>query len=288
MDLNFDRQKLMDNINLLIQQSGMKIGDVESKVGISTGYISRLAKKETESAPGVDIIWKLAEVLNVSVDFLINGNFQHATDNLKYMSKFVKKLIRITDEVKLEWTPLPQAFFNSVLNGEEDFFLVLGRGEESDGRMDVSAVQGDEVLFNSKRRLVSLFLPDAPVRIAGTAFKTKINHGTELYMIPWKIDSGEDQERMYYELYFRKWVVGPEYEGGYGPPSDQDYVQTTIPVCSTLRGADEMRAELRELYRCLKMHEADLPIQEDARAEIEQFMGEGDGFMNISDEMPFN
>ena len=42
--MNFNRQQLVENINNLIQQKNMKVGEVEQAIGISTGYISRLSK----------------------------------------------------------------------------------------------------------------------------------------------------------------------------------------------------------------------------------------------------
>ena len=78
MNMNFDRERLMANITALIQQKGMNIGDVEAAVGSSKGYISRLLKNE--SIPSSDFTWKLAKVLGVSTDMLIEGD---STGSLK-------------------------------------------------------------------------------------------------------------------------------------------------------------------------------------------------------------
>ena len=54
----FNRQKLMENVNELIKEKGLKVGEVESAIGVSTGYISRLTKKETDTAPSADSAYK--------------------------------------------------------------------------------------------------------------------------------------------------------------------------------------------------------------------------------------
>ena len=68
MSIEFSRQKLAENIMALMQQKKLKIGEVEQQIGISTGYLSKMLKKETDAAPSTDIIWKLSKVLGVSTD----------------------------------------------------------------------------------------------------------------------------------------------------------------------------------------------------------------------------
>ena len=116
----FNRQKLMENVNELIKEKGLKVGEVESAIGVSTGYISRLTKKETDTAPSADIVWKLAKYLGVSTDMLIEGDFSKATHNLQYMRNFVLKLKAMTDLNKLEWDTITIQDVDKALQNEED------------------------------------------------------------------------------------------------------------------------------------------------------------------------
>ena len=52
--MDYDKQKLMDNIYFLIQEREIKIGELENEIGVSTGYISRL-NKNPESAVSVEL-----------------------------------------------------------------------------------------------------------------------------------------------------------------------------------------------------------------------------------------
>ena len=54
---DFNRQTVIKNLMTLVQNSGMKVGDVEKKLGVSAGYLSRLSKKENESALSAEFIW---------------------------------------------------------------------------------------------------------------------------------------------------------------------------------------------------------------------------------------
>lgn len=40
--MEFDKNRLMNNINTLIKERGMKIGSLETEIDISTGYLSSI------------------------------------------------------------------------------------------------------------------------------------------------------------------------------------------------------------------------------------------------------
>lgn len=102
--MEFDRSRLMNNITTLIKEKNIKIGELENSVGISTGYLSKMAKPENESMPGIDLIWKLAEKLGVSVDMLVGGDFSKSNDNLFYLVKFLHELKLETDVHEITWS----------------------------------------------------------------------------------------------------------------------------------------------------------------------------------------
>ena len=44
--MEFDKTIFMNNITYLLKRRNIKIGDLENKIGVSKGYISRINKKE--------------------------------------------------------------------------------------------------------------------------------------------------------------------------------------------------------------------------------------------------
>ena len=70
----------------------MKIGSLETEIDISTGYLSRMSKEGNDTMPGIDLIWKLAQKLEVSVDSLVTGDFQRSNDNLFFIMRFLHTL----------------------------------------------------------------------------------------------------------------------------------------------------------------------------------------------------
>lgn len=125
MNLEFSRQKLAENIMALIQQKKLRIGEVEQQIGISTGYLTKMLKKETDSAPSTDIIWRLSKVLGVSTDMLIEGDFSKATDNLQYMRKFLYRLQSLTDTNELEWDRISISDVNEALRSESPSLPII-------------------------------------------------------------------------------------------------------------------------------------------------------------------
>ena len=57
--MEFDKKILLDNINYLRNKKRMRIQDLEDKIGVSKGYISRIKKKNRDAALPVEIAKKI-------------------------------------------------------------------------------------------------------------------------------------------------------------------------------------------------------------------------------------
>lgn len=102
MNVEFNKKILFDNIYLLIKQSDLKIGELETRAGVSPGYISRTSKEGT-AKPGIEFIMKVADILEVSIDLLLNTNMTQLTSTENYLLSFIEKLRKDTADDKLEW-----------------------------------------------------------------------------------------------------------------------------------------------------------------------------------------
>lgn len=85
------------NIKILMKQSGMKISDLEDKLGVSAGYLSRTLNEDSKKRISVDIVWKIALVFNVNIDDLINVDLGAPTKEILTVKDFIKKLRKDTD-----------------------------------------------------------------------------------------------------------------------------------------------------------------------------------------------
>lgn len=101
---NIDKTLLAKNIKYLAEQKGIKIGTLEDKIGVSTGYFSRLANEE--SKPGssqLDIIFAAANVLKTSINTLVSTDLTSFTPNEKLLSDFFDTLQKNTEKGSLVW-----------------------------------------------------------------------------------------------------------------------------------------------------------------------------------------
>lgn len=101
---NIDKTLLARNIKYLAEQKGIKIGALEDKIGVSTGYFSRLANEESKSGSSqLDIIFSAANVLKISINMLISTDLTSFTPNEKLLSDFFDVIQKNTTEEDLVW-----------------------------------------------------------------------------------------------------------------------------------------------------------------------------------------
>lgn len=246
--MEFDKTRLMNNINLLIKEKNLKIGELENEMGVSTGYISRMAKSEKESAPSVDFICKLAAKFEVSMDLLVGGDFEKANDNLKYMERFIHTLIDDTNAHVFDW----ERFTNMKKLEEEYAFPELNMQTRT---LVVNMQEGKHSM-----QFRSSFKSEAKLIIENENFNAFVPRMGCVMMF--KLREFNTEEPVY-EMY----VVNME----------EDKV---IPLCSTLENDGVLESVLVELFSCIERHDRDLKISEDARYLI-------DSYFRYQDEPPF-
>ena len=65
-----NREKLLGNLDDLLFMNAMTQAELESAAGVYTGYISRM-KSDPRKLPALDVLWKMAQVLEVSLEWII-------------------------------------------------------------------------------------------------------------------------------------------------------------------------------------------------------------------------
>lgn len=278
--MEYSKQKLMENIYALIQERGIKIGELENELGVSTGYISRL-NKNPDSTINIELVLNIANYFGVSIDVLVEGDMTKVRDNLHYMGQFINSLKDATDSNKLEWDSIYIDDVNKDLRSTEPpkLFMI----EEDDDRVYGTdskpyEYQGQKCSLSAlgKKVLTSAAAPHETVMLTGTAYKTEMSAGTELYIFPMLAlldtpNGGVEEE--YFDLYMRKWELEKDWDPSYGSPTEQDFQWYNYPLCNTLNNAGEIETQIALLYRAIARHEGDLKIDNSVRKSMEAFMG---------------
>ncbi len=99
----FDNSNLAANINYLCRKYGVRIGELESYIGISAGYISRTTGKNSPKKISIDVVWKLARLFNVTVQDLIGSRLEDIKGNTALLLQFLDKLIAQTESGEHAW-----------------------------------------------------------------------------------------------------------------------------------------------------------------------------------------
>ena len=283
MNLEFSRQKLAENIMTLIQQKKLRIGEVEQQIGISTGYLTKMLKKETDAAPSTDIIWKLAKVLGVSTDMLIEGDFSKATDNLQYMRKFLYRLQSLTDTNELEWDRISISDVNEALRSESPSLpIIVTMDKATNAEAKTTYYQGNEVSasIHGKNKIHSVGVDAEPAWVTNSGFMTNLGNGTDVYIFPMccsvRVDEeGNYEDVDYFDIYFGDWRI-PDGSESCINVLEEGYVRHFEPVCNTFNTAQDLSGEVTALYQSILRHEYDLKISSSVRDTIERFMNPDD------------
>lgn len=249
--MEFDRTKLMTNITALIKEKGMRIGELENRVGISAGYISKMTKAENESMPGIDLIYKLAQELEVSVEALVCGDFNKSNDNLLFLIRFLHSLEEDVSIHRDEWRQF--ADYNA-LRTEYDFPALPMMAETLEER-------------DAAFRYVSGFRMDAKLTVTNDNFYAFVSGigPLVLFKLENHLPEGRKTELELYAI-------------NMGNSDEQ-----VIPMCSSLDSDGEIAPYLMDLYNCLLRHSKDIQISEETRSLINGYLRSRD-----PSELPFN
>lgn len=93
---------IAENIVRLAKANGIKIGDLEERIGVSRGYLSRMAKPDYPGSPSIEALEQAASLLGVTIDYLL-----HFTNSLSvnetYIVRFIDSVSSMTTTGKIDW-----------------------------------------------------------------------------------------------------------------------------------------------------------------------------------------
>lgn len=99
----FDNSCLISNITYLTKKNSMRIGDLETALGLSAGYISRTAKADTKKKMSIDVVWKIAQLFEVGIKDLVSKDLSMPEHGMIMLTKFIDKLKKMTVANEILW-----------------------------------------------------------------------------------------------------------------------------------------------------------------------------------------
>jgi transcriptional regulator with XRE-family HTH domain len=247
----FDKKRCISNIYFLAKEQGKKIGDIEKQAGMSAGYISRINKDDNNTNPGVEFLTSVASELGVSLDALINYDFEALSPTQAYLVNFLEELIVRTQSRELKWRRESLQELNSVSLDEDGepthpLYSLAWRAEEPEY---CSRFFADENFVQYDERCIP----------TGDGYNVAIGENATVYLMeimrePYGADSSEIFVDTVYELYL---VLGRKVE----------------PLCNSVKYVGSPYATLLpRLYHKVAESYGKVNIKQDVKDVLDVFM----------------
>lgn len=271
--MDFDKTIFMNNITYLLKRKNIKIGDLENKIGVSKGYISRINKKSDGVAAGVDIVYKIAQALEVSVDVLISVDLQTVDDNEIYLLNLLKSFQKKTENREVFWDKIDLRTIGSMLAGKEYADIPMLHTHPDD-----RSERYDDYEYISRKIYVSSFLGTGlnlgnDNYEVGPWFSMKIDDLNTVYITDVMKYSYEGEPSEVLEMYIYTAEYYEEYaEDGSG---SSGYRHTLVPLCCSAKMGENIDAAMTALYKTICSHQDDIRIPANLKGVLDGFMKSG-------------
>ena len=243
--MEFNRNRLLNNINNLIAKKKLKKNEVETNSGVSVGYLSRLAKPDNDSMPSVDFVWRVARELGVTMDALIDYDFTNHNEEQLLITNFIQELSRKTDEYELDW--------NRAINDDSLVFRITNG--EYKCPLFIKNKAG-EYCYKSK------FFKYADIRLAGNCYDANLSPEERVYLMDVEGDFYNSADR-FWEIYVIEHYIA---EMTFADKYD------IVPIITTRGVGRSLTPMIDDLANNIEKHENELKVSREALEVINRFM----------------
>ena len=239
---DFDNTQLVANLGYLTKKNNLRIGDLESMLGISAGYISRTAKTDSKKKLSLDVAWKIAQLFEVDLRDLLETDLSTVNANTQIAVEFIEKLLRETDDQTIEWKPV-----GSSLEEPDEMYILAGVTNEN----------GEEALYHpAKKPGQKYYMIDTDI----FACEDVHDHKT-LIIVPVYLNS---EKKVRYDFLF---VDADDY---------RDLENTTYSYEKVFFTSDDSTGTLdihaEKLYKCIQRCQNDIHIKPEIKSDIAAYL----------------
>ena len=245
-----DRQKFLDNLQYRMGWKAFNATDLENEIGVYGGYISRM-RCDPQKLPALDIAWKLAQALEVNLEWLIEGNIQPEDDDTSYLYQFLRRLFDMTAHHELNWSSHRYSDIQSAILGEHTSpelpFLVRAR---ENGPSPV--------------RIRSLAQPDFDVTLKNNVYSASLDGSQQVFILSLSGELSDDQLEAPVSC---EWIELLMWD------AEEAEAEPLSLICSSVTpGGDYLKPELEKLYLEIQERSADLMLAPAVKKAIDRFM----------------
>lgn len=100
---SINRSLLMDNITYLLKEKQLRMSDLEYILDISSGYISRTMKADSDKRLSSEHLWKISRLFNIDLETLVSIDLSKTYTQEDRLMALVTKLKYETMKKIIEW-----------------------------------------------------------------------------------------------------------------------------------------------------------------------------------------
>ena len=164
MILELDRNKFLENLQYRMGIMGYTATALEGEIGVYGGYIARM-KSDPQKLPALDIAYRMAQALDVNIQWLIEGSAIPESDDSAYTRRFLDRLFEMTHRGTMQWTLYPYGEINEMITGKRP-------------RADLPMLQRKNGKEKNLHVIRSMALPDYDATVAGDVFSTPLDENS--------------------------------------------------------------------------------------------------------------
>ena len=241
-----NRAKLLDNLQYRMGMTALTATELENMIGVYNGYISRM-KSDPQKLPALDIAWKMAQAMAVSLEWLIDGTPGFIDRDGSYLYRFQERLFNLTSRRELVWTEHNYAELNSL--------IAAGKNP---GNLPFLWTVGGQVLIHS-----AALQECEEIHLKSAVYSAPLDSQHTLWLL--SLDGTlrpEDDERTWSKV---EWIELTM--------TSQDKTADPALITSTVMpGGDYLEYGLRKLWQEVVERSADLVLDSEVRNALDAFM----------------
>lgn len=180
-------KRITKNILFLTARKGIKKSDLETKAGVTPGYLSRF-KPDSSSLPSSTFLIEAARVLEVTVDDLIYQDFSQEAPDLIQPLKVVTKLLNETSKGKLKWTSILEIEIKEAIYNRDEVYcddFKLNFKPQDSIKMDTDTFFRTDLLLCTDS-WGNTYLKDYSCWLNGTIYAANLGSRITFMLLPMK------------------------------------------------------------------------------------------------------
>ena len=128
MNKQYDKNRLISNVEYLLKKRNVKVGDLENQCGVSTGYISRLKNNDSNDvSPSAEVLLRMSLILNVSLTSLLCSDYESMTETELFLQMFLVDMIKKTETDQVFWNRCASYFiYSETFDDNETKLPIIG------------------------------------------------------------------------------------------------------------------------------------------------------------------